>query len=1578
MSRNQMASRRLLALLLPMLALTCGSPAPVSTPVAAVSMEAPTPEPLAVLPRDATWGLQIAEASDHQAYVPHHTAQPLDAATTKQLLKHAVPAKTASLADHSPRSPKAARTAPQPSLRVNDRSKLGTSRATISPSHDASPLAPRPPNPASPLVAFGPFGSDNRGDAFVSLTFEAPVVPLELIGAALAQPPFRITPEVPGTWRWLDTSLLAFQPTTALPMATRFMVTYAGETTPHPTWSAPHAFETAALDVVEWFPSDGTGDVNTTSTVLLHLNQRVHAENLVPFVSIEANGKPIEARLTRRQASSETTTTYSAPDPEAWLRLRSKTPLPEGANVRVVLKSGAPSAEGPKTLTAPRELTFTTAIPDCPPGQACKREADKSRGYGSASILGGAPRFEKKLRVDGEETRVLVADRPPVLNFETQGVAQAKAAVYRVNVGDFPKFREFREREQTGRRNGTPLEEIPPGEFLEMRHFDAHVTPEWTPHALDLRSYLQQGLGHLVIQVNTGTLRETRWIQVTNLGLLRQGRTTEAHVFAFDLNSRQPLSGVTLNVLGRAPSATTDADGIATLALGTASGYQVLVARRGQDVTFESFWAVAPAPPSLHWRLTDRQSHFAPSGKLVLSGDVGPAPLAHHYGPGAYSITYRVQPRFFRLTRQALYLQGSAPVDADGKFELEFRLPDVEARSCTLELELRRDGELIDEVHERDLPIHLAELPYPKLAVAATSSQVTTGDQLEVTARVAAPSGASLAGETIYWQAVASRSRINPPGYVDFAFGPEELRVNDAKGSTHIDDENGGDSVYLQGNTDARGEHRLQVSLSGAGAFPRSVTLMASTEPWRDESGRVSSASRDVVDARTVVFVAPGSAAVGLRPTRGFVLAGESMDVDIVVTDYRGTPLLDRDVVVQAGRRVFEDGTPFVPTAECRLRSKATAQRCRLPTTRAGNHRIVARVADQQGRYSDTETSVFVAGEEQLPAIDGLLSVVEPASADVHQPRRLLVMTPHVPATGWLSVMKTDEVTLRRRVDITSPISVLTLPGLAESTRADLLLVGAASVAESRSYEPSAQGLPVSMYGAIPLPLGAPKNREAIVTLRQAPESSPGQWSLLAEVTEHGKPVSGRSVQIDLRPNRCAPQMHPRRIGSMLHKVAHTFQTTTEGTSRYVLRPKLPSSTDGAAPRHESESDRQRNEIIQHLYSRVDDDDGALPSRMNRDRDSVAPPLPAPPAMQTTGASGRVVFHLPAPIPAGQYCATAFVDGEESHVHSEPLSLVVPEATRAGLLPPLSSLRAPGRLTAGDAAELTAVVQNPDVLPRTVRLALAVSGATLDGNPGYELTLGPGESAELPFLVRAGLVGEATFRLVVASAPSPVPSPSTQAPLDFSVAPVVETSLRVEAPTQPASSPARNEKAAEATRPSDAPVAPIDVSRYYESATAVGSTAAASDGSVHLSHGESLSYVLVIRVRHSVKGVQLLDRLPPGLTLEASPLRKGSPRTISAEIRSSSLAATERSRASTPVLRVMLQDNDTVSATATVLEPGVYLVRYPVRTAFKGAVSGIATPRNGQAPRCKHERREPGRSRMDRNRVTRSGNMWWE
>lgn len=218
----------------------------------------------------------------------------------------------------------------------------------------------------------------------LSITFSQPMVPLAALGeiAGMAVP-VRLAPDPPGRWVWLDTRTLRFEPDPRFPMATRYTVevpagvrselggTLAAAVreefvTPAPTaiGGYPHA------DGFAGYRGRGREDAGDPAplhpVILLVFDQRVDPAAMLPTIRLMADGRRRDVRLATGAevaADSVVSALVEAVDSGRWVALRPSDPLPGGADVRVVVAPGTPSAEGPRVTDSPQELRFRTYGP---------------------------------------------------------------------------------------------------------------------------------------------------------------------------------------------------------------------------------------------------------------------------------------------------------------------------------------------------------------------------------------------------------------------------------------------------------------------------------------------------------------------------------------------------------------------------------------------------------------------------------------------------------------------------------------------------------------------------------------------------------------------------------------------------------------------------------------------------------------------------------------------------------------------------------------------------------------------------------------------------------------------------------------------------------------------------------------------------------------------------------------------------------------------------------------------------------------------------------------------------------------
>ncbi|GAB4421517.1 MAG: alpha-2-macroglobulin [Anaerolineales bacterium] len=209
---------------------------------------------------------------------------------------------------------------------------------------------------------------------FVNLTFNQPMVPLgTLEDLSEEDVPVIIEPSVPGTWRWLGTKTLNFQYDSdlidRLPMATEFTVTVPAGTesavggvlveefqftfrTPPPRLqiSYPYSTEPQPLDPMFFIAFD----------------QRVDPSAVLEYVEVEADGSPVTTRLASDAeiAEDETVQRLIEQAPEGrWLAFRATKSLPKDSHIRVEIRAGMPSAEGPLVTESSQAYSFRTYAP---------------------------------------------------------------------------------------------------------------------------------------------------------------------------------------------------------------------------------------------------------------------------------------------------------------------------------------------------------------------------------------------------------------------------------------------------------------------------------------------------------------------------------------------------------------------------------------------------------------------------------------------------------------------------------------------------------------------------------------------------------------------------------------------------------------------------------------------------------------------------------------------------------------------------------------------------------------------------------------------------------------------------------------------------------------------------------------------------------------------------------------------------------------------------------------------------------------------------------------------------------------
>jgi len=209
---------------------------------------------------------------------------------------------------------------------------------------------------------------------FVNVTFNQPMVPLATIeDLALEDAPVIITPELPGTWRWLGTKTLNFQYDSGLidrmPMATEYQVSIPAGTTSATggvlAEAVEFSFSTPPPTVQNTYPHDFTPQP-LNPILFIAFDQRINPAAVLETIQVNADGDPIDVILATEEEIADDKTVSSLAENAGegrWLAFKAKKELPKAASISISVGIGTPSAEGPLVTKAIQSYGFSTYEP---------------------------------------------------------------------------------------------------------------------------------------------------------------------------------------------------------------------------------------------------------------------------------------------------------------------------------------------------------------------------------------------------------------------------------------------------------------------------------------------------------------------------------------------------------------------------------------------------------------------------------------------------------------------------------------------------------------------------------------------------------------------------------------------------------------------------------------------------------------------------------------------------------------------------------------------------------------------------------------------------------------------------------------------------------------------------------------------------------------------------------------------------------------------------------------------------------------------------------------------------------------
>ncbi len=250
--------------------------------------------------------------------------------------------------------------------------QTGATITTTFPTTDSAGTPPTVVSGPLEVLRYSPEGEIPLAP-FLSVTFNQPMVPLATIDAlTAADVPVKLTPDLPGIWRWVGTQTLTFEyvggENERFPMATVFTVEV-------PTGTQSATGGTLA-DAVIWnfatpapiltFSTPNYGPQRRDALLFAGFDQLINAADVLATINVTAGGRsyPVRQATAEEVAADPNVKSLAAHVGEGrWVAFAAEEQFPADTTVTVNIGPGTPSAEGPRTTETVQSFSFTTYAP---------------------------------------------------------------------------------------------------------------------------------------------------------------------------------------------------------------------------------------------------------------------------------------------------------------------------------------------------------------------------------------------------------------------------------------------------------------------------------------------------------------------------------------------------------------------------------------------------------------------------------------------------------------------------------------------------------------------------------------------------------------------------------------------------------------------------------------------------------------------------------------------------------------------------------------------------------------------------------------------------------------------------------------------------------------------------------------------------------------------------------------------------------------------------------------------------------------------------------------------------------------
>ncbi len=1058
---------------------------------------------------------------------------------------------------------------------------------------------------------------------------------------------------------------------------------------------------------------------------------------------------------------------------------------PELAGMKVSIGNNYLTIEGRTKGRTRYKIKVAAAIADTF-GQTMGKDAEAAIDVGPA---------EPNLFREQAEMSVLDPASTATLPVYSVNEPQLRVRLYAVRPEDWIAYEKYR-----ANWDHEAKETTPPGRLVQNTVIAPQgAADELTETLVPLQAALgKTGLGQVIAIVEPthaprkdwGRQWVRTWVQVTKLGLDAFIDQDQIVGWTTVLGTGAPVADVEVGVV-KGGSAKSGADGLARIELTGAAG-DLLYAKQGPDTVIlpERYGSIgglrrieAGADIS-QWLVFDDRHMYRPGEEPRVKGWVRRQGQRRGGDLGMTPDVGKKVAWTVHDSRGAEVTKGKTELDDAGGFDFTFKVPsNANLGQAQVELSIE-ESTLLGASHYHALSFEEFRRPEFEVNAQTTSGPHVVGDHAVATVAATYYAGGGLPNADVNWTVHGTPGHFTPPNRSEYAFGPESQPFHGfGRGGGGGRGSEAPPAETWTAKTSSSGAHRLRIDFDALEKpGPMSIQLDAS----------VTDVNRQAWSAHASLLVHPADVYVGLKRPRGFVRAGDTLEIDTIVSDLDGKLVAGQKLTLKSARLDWEqEGTEWLEKERdvetCAIESKAEAARCKLKTKDGGNYRVSATVTDSIGRRSVTEMRVWVLSDRMPPsrelAAGSVRLVTDKEEYQPGETAEVLVLAPFAPAEGVLSVRRQGIVKLERFRMATSAqtISVKVerdwLPGAA--LRVDL--VGAEARAnEAGEPDPALPKKPAFATGATRLAI-PPKERAItlVVQPREKAVEPGGSTTIDVDAKDaQGRPAAGTQLALVVvdeavlalsgykvpdplgvfytqRPDGAReivlrdrvlvakPQEMLRRITVESNNLRIMQPGAGGGGMRALAKPAAPApaatatAAASAAPMQLQLGDF--GAAREEKGSKNKEGQATTPMAMRTDFAALAAFVPR----VTTDASGRAAVPVKLPDSLTRYRIMAIaVQGENRFGNGE--------STVTARLPLMVRPSPPRFLNFGDKFEMPIVVQNQTDAAMEVDVAMRAVNATVVG-VGRRVKVPANDRVEVRIAAAAAKAGTAKFQIGVAS-----------------------------------------------------------------------------------------------------------------------------------------------------------------------------------------------------------------------------------